>query len=391
MKQKIEEYIDSHREEMVEQWRQLVNLEGKSEETVYLDAVAQHLCRLFTEAGVVCELRRGHPEAPQVLCGVFGGDLPGEPVLFSGHYDTVFKKGTFGDAPFSIDKEGKAHGPGCLDMKGGIIITLYVIKALKAAGYAQRPIRIVFCGDEESGPHHAEAAPIMREMAQGCKCSFNMETGPISGALCVGRKGAMIGSFVVNGVSVHSGNNFEAGRNAVVEAAHKMLAIDALTDMEKGTHMNVAVVKGGTLWNAVPDRCEVGYSGRFATMGEMARVREAIARLMKKTFVEGTTTDCQPGQESDGVFEQTGANLALWRFCSSVSSENGWGEMGSVVLGGGSDAITTSKVTPTLCSCGVVGEWNHTDREYALVETLFARAKLWCMVVQRLDEFSPNM
>ncbi len=386
MKQKIEAYIEAHREEMVEQWRQLVNLEGKSDELEALDIEAQHLCRLFTEAGVACELRRGHPQAPYVLYGVIGKDRPGRPVLFSGHYDTVFQKGTFGENPFRVDEEGKAHGPGCLDMKGGIIITLYVIKALEAAGYAGRPIRILFCGDEEGGLYHNDIVPLMRQMAEGCVCSFNMETGPISGALCVGRKGAMIGSFVVSGVSAHSGNNFEAGRNAVVEAAHKMLAIDALTDMEKGTHMNVAVVKGGTLWNSVPDRCEVDFSGRFATMEEMARVKEAISGLMEKTIVEGTTTVYKPGPSTDGVFEQTDANMALWRFCSDISSELGFGKIDHVVLGGGSDAIATSRVTPTLCSCGVVGEWNHTDREYAIVETLFTRARLWCAVVQRLNE-----
>ena len=148
----------------------------------------------------------------------------------------------------------------------------------------------------------------------------------------------MIGSFTVTGVSAHSGNNFEAGRNAIVEAAHKMLAIDALTDMEKGTHMNVAVVKGGTMWNAIPDNCEVGYSGRFASMEEMTRVKEAIAQLMTKTFVEGTTTEAKPGAEG-GVFEQTDANMALWSFCNEVSKENGYGEMGHVFLGGGSDRI----------------------------------------------------
>ncbi len=385
MQKQIEAYIDAHQEEIVEHWKNLVNLEGKASELECMDIVAEHLRKIFTEAGVECELRRGHPEAPQVLCGVIGKDRPGQPVLFSGHYDTVFVKGTYGDQPFHIDEDGKAHGPGCLDMKGGIIITLYVIKALEAAGYNERPIRIVFCGDEEGGAHHTAAAEIMKEMATGCRCSFNMETGPISNALCVGRKGAMIGSFTVTGVSAHSGNNFEAGRNAIVEAAHKMLAIDALTDMEKGTHMNVAVVKGGTMWNAIPDNCEVGYSGRFASMEEMTRVKEAIAQLMTKTFVEGTTTEAKPGAEG-GVFEQTDANMALWSFCNEVSKENGYGEMGHVFLGGGSDAATTSQMTPTLCSCGVVGEWNHTDREYAVVETMFTRAKLWCAVVQKLDQ-----
>ena len=43
---------------------------------------------------------------------------------------------------------------------------------------------------------------------------------------------------------------------------------------------------------------------------------------------------------------------------------------------------------PILCSCGVRGEWNHTDREYALVESMFERPKLWAAVVLAMNGFS---
>lgn len=385
MQSQIESYIDEHREEILDRWRELVNLEGKADELECMEKVASYLYDQFTQAGVECKLEKAHPDAPSVLTGVIGKDRPGQPVLLGGHYDTVFKKGAFGENPFHIDDEGKAHGPGCLDMKGGIIIALYVIKALESIGYKERPIRIVFCGDEEGGAHHFDAGSILRRSAEGCKCAFNMETGPINNSLCVGRKGAIIGSFVVKGVAAHSGNNFEAGRNAIVEAAHKMLAIDAMTDMEKGTNINVAVVNGGTMWNSIPDRCEVTYSGRFALVSEMERVKKEMAELMAKTFVQGTSTEYNSGAEG-GVYEQTEGNMKLWEFCSGVSREHGYGDMGHVFLGGGSDAGTLASAgVPTLCSCGVVGEWNHTDREYAVADTMFTRTKLWCAVIQELD------
>lgn len=389
MQKLIEAYVDSHREEMIDRWRELVNLEGKADELEAMDAVVSHLLKLFAEAGVSCHLEQAHPQAAKVLVGEIGSGRPGKPVLFGGHYDTVFKKGAFGPAPFRIDEDGKAHGPGCLDMKGGIIITLYVIKALEAAGYSERPIRIVFCGDEEGGTYHFNySAKIIRKAAEGCLCGFNMETGPINNDLCVGRKGAFNTHFSVDGVSAHSGNNFEAGRNAIVEAAHKILAIDRMTDMEKGSHMNVAIVNGGKVWSSVPDHCEVTFSGRFALNSEMERVLDEVDRLMKTTFVEGTTTHYEPPTNLLlQVYEQSDENMALWKFCDEVSRENGYGAMGHVFLGGGSDAVQMAMAgTPTLCSCGVRGEWNHTDREYAVVESLFSRTKLWCAVVQKLEQ-----
>lgn len=389
MQEQIEAYIDAHQEEILEQWKTLVNLEGKADELQAMDMVAEHLCGVFTQAGAACQLHRPNAQAPQVLTGVVGADRPGKPVLLGGHYDTVFRKGQFRENPFRIDEAGKAHGPGCLDMKGGIIIALYVIKALEAVGYRDRPIRIVFCGDEEGGAHHFDSVPLIQEAARDCVCALNMETGPINNSVCVGRKGGFIGSFSVTGVAAHSGNNFEAGRNAIIEAANKMLAINAMTDMEKGTHMNVAVVQGGKMWNSVPDHCEVTFSGRFAKNSEIARVLDELDALMARTFVEGTTTSYQRPTQILQVYEQTEANMDLWRFCDAVSQAQGFGEIGHVFLGGGSDAVQMAAVgTPTLCSCGVLGEWNHTDREYAVADTMFRRTKLWCAVIQELGSRS---
>ena len=63
--------------------------------------------------------------------------------------------------------------------------------------------------------------------------------------------------------------------------------------------------------------------------------------------------------------------------------------MGYTTLGGGSDAsYLTMAGTPSICSFGVQGQWNHTDREYALVESMFERPKLWAAVVLAMNGFS---
>ena len=67
MQKLIDAYIDAHREEMVAQWEALVNLEGKADEPEAMDAVAEHLFRIFSEAGLTCRLQRAHPQGPPVL------------------------------------------------------------------------------------------------------------------------------------------------------------------------------------------------------------------------------------------------------------------------------------------------------------------------------------
>ncbi len=386
MRQQIENYIASNREAVIRDWKNLVNLEGSLREVDNMRTVADFVQKLFSEAGVDCAVYSAKDDVPPVVAGVIGADRPGRPVLFAGHFDTVFNKGTYGPDPFRIEGE-KAYGPGVLDMKGGIVIALYVIKALEAASFADRPIRICFCGDEEGGPQHEYAKAHFEKWAKGCIAGFNMETGPVNNDLCVGRKWIMGGEFNVKGVSAHSGNNYEVGRNAIVEAAHKVIAIQGMNDMEKGTHMNPAVIAGGKMSNSVPDQCKVTYSGRFASADEIIRVRQALQQLFAKPDVDGTTITYTLSDAAGG-FADTKENWALLDFVKQVCRQEGVPEVGGIFLGGGSDAESIANAgVPVLCSCGVRGEWNHTDREYAVVESMFERAKLWSSVVLQIEDF----
>lgn len=388
LQKQIEAYIDAHRADILAQWEALVNLEGLGTDLPAMDEAAAHLERLFTQAGFACTLTRGAPQAPYVLTATLGAGRPGRPVVFGGHYDTVFARGTFGPKPFRIDDEGKAHGPGCLDMKGGIIIALYAAKALETAGFADRPIRVILCGDEEGTPTHvAHSVPLMAQAAQGAVAAFNMETAPVDNALCFARKGAIVGNFTVHGVSAHSGNNFTVGRSAIAEAAYKMVAIHEMTDLEAGVYTNVGIVKGGTVWSQVPDYCHVDFSVRFSTKAGKQQTCQAIDALMHKTFIDGTTTEYEITNGAD-PFEENPLSPKLLAFMNRVAARHGWPAHGGIALGGGSDAgALAQEGVAVLCSCGVRGEWNHTDREYAVVESMFQRAKLLAAAVAELDDY----
>ncbi len=387
MNQKIKEFVKEHQQDIINDWHELVNLEGSYREKDNMLKAADWLQKKFSEAGVDCKVYCEEPEALPVVAGVLGADRKGVPVLFSGHFDTVFDKGTFGEDPFRIDEEGKAHGPGVLDMKGGVIITLYVLKALNAIGYDERPIRICFCSDEEGGKHHDIAAKIIYRYSDGCAAAFNMETSPVDYKLCTGRKWALGGKAIFHGVSAHSGNNYEVGRNAILEAAYKVIAIQNMNNMELGTNMNPAIIKGGTVANVIPDTCELVFSGRFASKAEIARVTKELKELFEKPEVDGVTIEYSIGKAGGG-FEETDQNKALCAFVNHVCEAEGMHGVSSIFLGGGSDAsIIAEAGTPVLCSCGVRGEWNHTDREYAVADSMFERVSMWTHVVTHMDEF----
>ena len=68
-----------------------------------------------------------------------------------GHLDTVHPPGTLKEMPWR-EENGHCHGPGILDMKGGIVLTLEAIAALHRAGLTPPlPVTVLLNSDEEVG------------------------------------------------------------------------------------------------------------------------------------------------------------------------------------------------------------------------------------------------
>ena len=77
-------------------------------------------------------------------------------------------------------------------------------------------------------------------------------------------------------------------------------------------------------------------------------------------------------------FEPNEQILGLLHFVNGVAEENGFVPFGQITLGGASDTGSIVRAgIPALCSCGVIGEFNHNRREYAVVESLFDRCLLY--------------
>ena len=254
---KTSAYIDRHRDEMLSLWEKIVSIESGTPDKEGVDRVGAVLKNELESAGVetaVIPMER----FGNLLTGVWHKEAAGQPIVLIGHMDTVFAKGTLEKNPFRIDENGNAHGPGVLDMKAGLVITVYVLKALHEYGYGKRPIRVVFAGDEENGHRQTNAESEIRKLCAGCAAAFNFETGFIDDGLVVGRKGSCRVTLTVHGVAAHAGNDPERGRNAILEMAHKIIEIQKLHDFEHGLFVNVGVIQGGTVANAVAASCEVG-------------------------------------------------------------------------------------------------------------------------------------
>lgn len=366
------DWIQAHREDMLALWERLVRTESGNMDKAGCDAMASLMEAELAGMGV--ETRRvAMPEKGDLLHGLWGASNPGKPVLLCGHMDTVFPPGT--GTPVSI-RDGTVRGPGALDMKAGLVIALYTIRALQSAGYDQRPIRVVFPGDEENGHRNSTAAEEIRRACRGCAAALNFETGYLSDGLVVGRKGSCRFSLEVTGVAAHSGNAPERGRSAILEMAHKVIALQALNDLEHGTSLNAGVIRGGTAVNSVPDYCRVDVDVRYTRESRLRELLDRAREIADTVFVEGCTTRLCLSSTS-AVMEDTGAVMALFRHIQRTAREIGYGEVTPIKVGGWSDAsIIAGEGVPVVCGLGAKGEHNHTPEEYALADSLFSRTEL---------------
>ena len=383
-KKEIFQYIDDHRDEMMALWQNLVNQESGSAYKEGIDKVQDRIKGILEAEGAKVRMVE-YEQVGNMLIAEIGGNRTTAPVLFSGHVDTVFKTGTIEKRPFTV-RDGKAYGPGVLDMKGGVVAFLYAIKALNAAGFSERPIKVLLAGDEETGHPNSNATEVFVKEATGCVAAFNCETGFVDDAIVVGRKGVARFDMEVRGVAAHVGNDPENGRSAIVEVAHKLLEIEKLTDWQDGTSFNVGVIEGGTVPNATPDYAKIKIDVRFVDENAIPKFTKQIETIAAKTYVPGTTTTLTGGASFKPMKTTEGVRR-LFSLVKDTYGENGFGAPYEKTVGGGADsAYTVIAGVPTVCAMGVKGGRNHSPEEYAVVETLFERAKLLAACVLNLKK-----
>ena len=385
MKEKSFSFIDEKKDEIVALWEELVNMESGSYHVEGVDAVVDRMRQEIDKAGAKTKIIE-YEKAGNMVVGEFAGEeKPG--VIFLGHLDTVFPLGEVAARPFKIE-DGKAYGPGVLDMKGGAIAALYAAKALHHAGFKERPVKLIFAGDEEIAHVNSNAAEDFMTEAKGYLAAFDCETSYEDESVVVGRKGTATFTVAVHGVAAHAGNNPKDGRSAILEMAHKIIDIQNLTNWEREYTFNVGVIKGGVVFNAVPDYCEVKVDIRYVDPQIVPELKEKVEAVLAKTYIEGTTTELIDFRIGIQAMRTTDGVMRLFDFLVKTCEKHGFNKPKATKSGGGSDAAYTVMAgVPTICSMGVKGFHNHSKREYAVVDTIFERAKLLVALTLDMADF----
>lgn len=389
------EWLEERDAEMLSLLERLTNMNSGSLNKTGVDAIAALFNRELRELGFSTSTLPGEViEMPSCPGSGYSVDVAdhllaskpgdGKRLLLMGHMDTVFPP----DSPFQeFRREGDtAYGPGVADMKGGLVVLLYSLKALaEFAELEDMAITVLLNSDEEMGS--LSSRKYLEEQALQHDWGLVYES---SGAdtLTRQRKGLGQARLVVNGRASHAGGAHEEGRSAIKELAYKIVEIEAMTDYESGVTVNVGVISGGEARNTVAPCAEAFVDLRYPRpeqgIDAAARFEEIFGQVYSYPVDTGEITSESwvnlhrppkiPTAESDYLLEKT---RAIGRLLGQ--------ELGVTDSGGGTDgSLTQAMGLPTLDSLGVAGSGAHSNREEARISSLLERAQLSAVLIRRL-------
>lgn len=307
-----------------------------------------------------------------------GDTRPGLLVLC--HLDTVHPVGTLADNPIRIEGD-RLYGPGGYDMKAGAYMALSAMTGLTGPGSTRLPIDFLFSPDEETGSHASRAE--IERLARNAKYCLVGEPARAERGMCVtARKGTGMLRLGVKGVPAHAGVAHQKGRSAIKEMAHQVLALEALTDYERGITVSVGTISGGTATNTVPERCRCVVDFRVPDMG----AADYVLRRMRELCAVGDGVELDIDVELNRPpMVKTPEAAALLDKAREFAREAGFTLDDAPMTGGGSDANFTSAMgVPTLDGLGADGDGAHTLKEHILVSTLEQRVRFWHLLLKEL-------
>jgi glutamate carboxypeptidase len=294
------------------------------------------------------------------------------PIALIGHSDTVFPPGTF--EGYRVDGELR-RGPGVLDMKGGLVVIAWALKAIASTrGLASiPPVRLVIVSDEEVGS--PEGAPLLRSVIADCQAALVFESGRANDAIVTERKGVASAFVKASGKPAHAGNAYWDGVNAIWALSRFIDRVQGLSSKDLGVTVNVGTVQGGTSKNTVPADARAELDLRFPTRTAYDELMSMLNDAAGAHGVESAAVKVEQGPGRMPMEKLPGTPALLHKY-GACAKAHGLSSDEAPRQGGGSDGNTAASMgIPTIDALGPRGKGFHTPDEYIEVATLLSRAQ----------------
>ena len=311
-------------------------------------------------------------------------------VFLAGHMDTVFPQ----NSPFQntqwIDAQ-TLRGPGVADMKGGLVVLLTALRALENSPWAGKiGWEVLINPDEEIGSPGSDF--LFLEAAARNHIGLIFEPSFPDGTLVSSRKGSINFTAIARGRAAHVGRDFHLGRNALTYLARFFIAVDKLTNADKGITVNIGRFVSGGPANIVPDLALGKMNIRMESSEEMEAIEHAILALAAnanreeegltlKLVCDAKTPPKPFGNDLKTLFH------AFHHCADTLGIALRWKPTGGACDG----CRLYAAGLPNIDTLGVVGGNLHTAEEYVLVDSLRERTQLTALFLMQwaAEEINP--
>lgn len=338
-----------------------------------------------------------------------GAGKCGKRILAIGHMDTVFEPSSpFQKYSIVPNTNGNvATGPGVNDMKGGLVVLLAALDALKSSGTLDHTeITIVLSGDEEN---HGQPVAISRkdmiEAAQHSDVALEFETGGLiegKDAASISRRSATTWQIKTTGKTGHSSGVFNnaMGYGAIYELTR---ILDAFRTQlpEPNLTYNVGLITGGTSAILHPEDASASATGKFNIIPPIAfavgdlrclsddqitrtkdKMQKIVATHLPQTDAAISFDDGYP------AMAPTAAGHALVAQLNQVNASLGFPPMEEMdpILRGAGDIAFVAPYIPGLVGTGAMGNGPHAEGETVFLDSIPRQAKRAALLIYRLSQ-----
>ncbi|WP_263377715.1 M20/M25/M40 family metallo-hydrolase [Granulicella paludicola] len=333
----------------------------------------------------------------------------GKHILLIGHMDTVFEPtSVFQTYEIVKGTDGRvATGPGVADMKGGLVIMLRSLKAMKAAGVLDRcEITVVLSGDEERmGSPETLSRRDLIDAGKRSDLALEFENASrdagVDGrdAVRIGRRSSTTWTIETTGRSGHSSGIFgdTLGDGAIYELVR--ILDQFRTELpEHGLTYNVGMVLGGATAKENAEKTGGEATGKanvtppvalavgdLRTLDEdqTTRVKKKMEAIVRDHLAKtGATITFNEGYPAMGV---TAGSQALLAQLQEVNKTLGYAPevVTDPVLGGAGDISFVAPYVPGLVGVGAMGAGAHAEGETVYLDSLPRQAKRMAILMYR--------
>jgi glutamate carboxypeptidase len=355
----------------VESW---VNMDSPTFEVALVDHTADAIAARLRDYGCNVELVDAGTNGRYLHSWIEGSGTARVALL--GHHDTVFPVGTAAARPFSRDAT-RIYGPGVCDMKGGIAVAVHAMRLLAQGDRRFARVELVSVPDEEE----REGGPETLERLAGFDAVLTLECGRANHAIVSSRKGGRWIRVEANGRAAHAGVAPAEGRNAVLALAAEAQRVAQIDGQRAGLTAHLTAMSGGGSINTIPDRASMTFDIRGLTEDDL---EWAVKTVNDRPAIDGISFTHRmigwtpPMERTASVARLAAAAIEIGRRVGLDFTEES--------TGGASDGSWAAHAgLPTIDGMGPTGDLDHTESEYAVIDTFPARCGIIAGLVTMID------